>query len=1305
MARQESVAIAGYFPTSPDMVSRIAAMIAAPTSTSDYKPSFADPCAGDGEAICSLIEALYPGDKNPLNSVDLYTCEMEASRHAALRSRVVRPYSWAHASKAIHGDAFLTSFTRGSKDGISLLYLNPPYDVDPIYGRLEHKFLTRFTDMLADNGLLVFLVPYYALKASAEFLATEYESLRCYRFPAEEFSVYKQVVLFASRSSSQLEVNPEVRDQVLAWAADVSNVPEIPELGSDSFEFLRVPAGRAYLSGLYEWTYRGVDITGLVAKVAPWVQTTRGSGVRQPVPGIIPDLPIQDLLLRTYPMATPPRPAHIAAGIASGLFNGARLEPSDPVASGLPSVLVKGVFNREYKTIEEKHAKDGTVKALVQIQQPTLVTTVLDLKTHKYHVLRSTTEETKGKLTVATMGIADLLKHYGASLMSVMEQQCPILYDPRKDSGCVTLPASPRRLFEAQAHASRAIVKLLGGQKASRLARKGKAAILLGEIGSGKSTVALMSARSIDARRVLVMCPPHLLTSWTNEVAAVFPDAEVRVLTSVADIESLAALPDDGRMVIAVLSRETAKLGHGWGSVSAVCPSCGGVVPEGVDLAKKRARCEHQSYIPNSPLAYSSVDLAQRLQRYVPGDHRILGLLRGRFAHKMSEQYKILSESGEKRPKYQGLPDKVLDQIISQLLAIRGKGGVSNERIDQALTLALFMRQDPLRTALVVQHLLLIETNQWHSFGRELILMLKPGSELQERLIAEFKTTTSYSYGGYWTETLNQIKYLTEGRRGSGAPSVAKMQVVWEGDKVSLEDCAPNSLAAAKALFAGVLSTGFFDKTEVCGEFLFQAIPEPRRVALAGHISKHYPDLFHLLVLDEGHEYATEGSAQERSAHRLTSLGLPVILMTGTIMNGYAESLFMNMWSLSPNFRLEFAREDKQRFIDRYGYRKRIVEDKDKESGEILEYGAYTDRVTRCERVIGNAPGVLPLFLLRHLLPVAVTLHKADLAIDLPKCTQHCHKVDPGKDLMQGYESLLSALLKQIKEDQFQPDLAGRLWGQLAELPSYLDRATDDVGNVENGWYEIRYPESLDSKLVTMQKPLPASTILPKEQWMLDQVERELAEGRNVMVFPWHVALLPRIARLISERIGEPVPILHASKVATGKRQDWIDANVVKKKRRVLVTNPVAIQTGLNNLVHFASEIWMENPACNPVIFRQAGGRVDRIGQKLETRIHYPVYVGTLQEQLYDLLMKKVAVSVSTDGLDPESALQAAGVGEDEYLAGLSIGKQIWAMLNDGVRSGVVNDGPVYHASGIFPKVDPEPPVNWLETLAEMGQG
>ena len=42
---------------------------------------------------------------------------------------------------------------------------------------------------------------------------------------------------------------------------------------------------------------------------------------------------------------------------------------------------------------------------------------------------------------------------------------------------------------------------------------------------------------------------------------------------------------------------------------------------------------------------------------------------------------------------------------------------------------------------------------------------------------------------------------------------------------------------------------------------------------------------------------------------------------------------------------------------------------------------------------------------------------------------------------------------------------AGKLWGAMSELPSYLDLGTEDTGNATSAQglpcYEIRYPEDL----------------------------------------------------------------------------------------------------------------------------------------------------------------------------------------------------------------------------------------------------
>jgi len=1277
MARLESVSIGGYYATPPHLVSRIASLVApvefpvpevyesgtyrSVNESSQGLVYFMDPCAGDGAAILGVVSHLVGVKGDPTvtdpalrkldSQITIYASEMEGTRAEALKKNMGVSL-WSSDKHCLTGDAFRVAFKRDKNhNGVGLLYLNPPYDTDHVHGRLEQRFLDRFTSALCIDGILIFVVPFYALKASAECIAREYRDVRCFRFPAADFEGYRQVVLVARKRESLLTPDVRLMEQVQAWAADASMLPELPAEGSATP--YRMPVVKRYGGGgIDDWKTRPVDLTNIVAKLRPWETTVR-AGVTAPIPGVLPDMPVQDLMLRTYPVAVPVRPAHIAAGIASGLFNGARI---DPDKGKFPSMLVKGVFDREYRTVEEKKNKDGEVTTVIQVQQPKLVVTVLNLETHKYHVLSSGTEAT-GTKDVATMNVADLLEHYGNSLMKVMEHQCPVLYDPRRDADSIPLAPSPRKLFTAQGHATKAIIKLLGGPKATKRARRGRAAILLGEIGSGKSTVSLMAARTIGSRRVLIMCPPHLLDGWKDQIAAVVPDADVQVLASVEDIQRVAEIKDD-RMVVCIMSREAAKLSHSWEGVSGMCPKCGAAVPpKREELAKQRATCASKPPFAVDDIARESVDLAVKLLPYAPSSSASSLLRFGRFNAQRAEHY---WKNESKRPKFHGLKAGTLDRAIDYLLKDMVSHGSSlGHEARRALMFALLAAGSDEKILEVAATCMAASQD---SVAYEVLHLLGPDHHSFEAFHASHPDKYSSPYSG-WSKFAQEMKTLGEHKdvRTYG-PEVS---YTWSPEGVlSVDGHGRGSLTAAIRALETLGHAGQFGWAQKeCGEELYGAVPEPRRVALAKHIVSYYRDTFDFLILDEGHEYATDGSAQERSAHRLTTLGLPTILMTGTIMNGYAESLFMNMWAVSQEFRAEFRRDERARYVDRYGYRKRALQDKDVE-GNVIEFGSQSDRVAlRSERIVGSAPGILPLFLLRHLLPIAVTLHKSDLAIDLPACHLVKHEIEPSREQLSRFDSLKRQLIEQIRKDQFVPDYAGKLFGQLAELPSYLDRATVDVGNVESGDYEIRYPETLDNKLVAAQPGFDSTTLLPKEEWMLDLIETKLAQGRNVMVFSWHVALLPRLARLIEERTGEKAVILYADKVATGKRQGWIDREILKKGRRILVTNPVAIQTGLNNLVHFSQEIWMENPACNPITFRQAVGRIDRIGQTQETEVHFPIYKGTLQVALYDLLMKKNAVSVSTDGLDPESALQAAGLGEDEYLAGLSIGKQLWSMI------------------------------------------
>lgn len=1277
MARPESIALGGYFPTPPRLVPHFARLVSVkPKDEGDsraagYRPaggdvSFLDPCVGEGQAVLGLIAAIDPpGEGEKHSDAEFYGVELEKIRYEACKAKL----PWVWQQHLLHGDAFHAEWS-ASSPGVSCLFLNPPYDVDRVHGRLEQRFLARYTFALAEGGTLFFLVPHYALEASADWLATHFDRVECRRFPGPEYDVFRQIVLAARRGPALGAPQGKLAAKIRGWSTDPETIPVLSESEKPLWT---LPRGPAHGEALRGWRMAPIDIKSILAQATPWGQTSR-KGERQVVPGILPD-PAGDLLRRTYPVATPPPASHIAAGIASGVFNGAELHPDDP-ATGLPPLLVKGVFDREYRTIEEKTNKDGEVTGLIQVQQPKLSVTALDLSTYKYTTLTPSVKPTDAA-TVADFATGDLLARYGKALLAALHEHCPVLHDPDRPGDAFPLPfqvkgeappdpTGPRQLFHAQAHAVMACVKLLGGPKARKAARRGKAALLLGEIGVGKSSVALATARVIKSDRTLIVCPPHLLQSWQDQIAAVTPWAAVSVLRTPSDVEAFATSPL--RPAVAILSRETAKLGHALAGVKRGCPKCGGALPS-VDLAKRRAVCELYQTKPADVHARRAVTLARIVGPLAPTDARVTPLLPERPMRLMlarAAQSETVPDVRE-NPRLHALARELAADVIAgtayHAILFRLLAGIDSEDLTAGIALDLYeaSRID------VTAH---GQGQQLRDLARKLLLLLPPGGLAQRRAvkamraneIPEEKPSSYYAdTKTAWEEFEEASKRLVEGQCAASWGPYHGIDTGPEGIEVDGKPVgdAEHLLVAIHKL----TESGKWRATKPCGERLYQSTPEPRRVPLASYICRRHPRLFDLLVLDEAHEAANSDSAQSRAAHRLVALGLPTIALTGSVMNGYAESLFANLWALSPAFREEFQRDQRAAFVDRYGYKKRLVEER--EDGKVVPiYGAVTDRLEASARDIGQAPGVLPLLILRHILPISVTLQKADLAIDLPPCREFPEHIEPDRKQGAAHDAMLKVLLKQIKDDRFEEDKAGRLFGALAEAPSQLDRATADTGNVEDGSYEIRYPESAGGDLVHRVAPLPASATLPKERWMLDKIEAELAEGRNVMVFAWHTNLLPRLARLVGEKIGAAqVAMLDPSKVPTGKREEWIN-RVIRKGCRVLCTNAAAVKTGLNPLVHFATEIFMESPACDPVTYRQAIGRVDRIGQTRETRIYFPTYDSPGQVQLHKLLMSKVAVSLATDGLDAEGALAAAGAGDAPEHSGLSVGRALYELLS-----------------------------------------
>lgn len=1115
---------------------------------------------------------------------------MEAERAAAL-AEALEPCDHATA-----GDAFHLSWT-GS--GASVLWLNPPYDSDPDEKRLELKFLKRFTPALRPSiGVLMFLVPYHVLGVAAAYLSRHYLLPRAWRLPDPHFADFGQVLLVARRAPATLAPNP-TEATLRRWGADPKLLDPLPETVADPLT-LDPPDEDLTLH------LEGYDVAAALADrdVSPHL-------------GELLELGARELLGGRFSTAMPPRAAHIALALASGMFNGLRLLPNDPERH--PPLLVKGVFERKLLEISERRNAEGELTGTVEVERPSLRLTALRLDTYQYLELAPGTTPTDSD-DLERWNAADLIESYDRSLAVLLKDQFPPIHDPRRDDHSLALPRLPRTPYTIQRHAICTALKLLA---------LGEAPFLIADVGTGKSTMGLFVAAALSpayrdrtlaelerlgfavadgagrrqrsrlptVRRTLILCPPHLLDSWVDQTRAVLPDARVQLLKRLEDL--------DAEADVYILSRETAKLGHAHSGLAGACPRCGApILTPAEKNAAKRLTCPARRRSPDDPLSRLAKELAEHLAPSCPGEALVLS---------------------------SGVAPAYLARC-----ARRSK--------PRPLRVAGF---DSLRHRLLVAVAALLEERSCNRLyaalaGLEsLALATGAAEDTAERLTALARRDDSY-LGGYCRDAAERLRSNDRSR-----------------------DPREHLLAALEQLH---LQARWRDAPP-CGEPLYQAIPRPRRIAFARRIARRYRRKFDLILLDEAHEYNRTRSAQTHAAHRLVGLpGVRTLVLTGSLMGGYASSLFSLFWALSPRFRAEFQRGERSRFTQRYGYHKLLVAPR-KPSDQAATYGAHTDRkISRRRQCIGEAPGVMPPFLMKHLLPTAILVHKSDLDEELPPLVEKPVALERSEDepldleVIAEYERLKALLLQCIKADRFVAGRAGKLLGALVELPSYLDRSTVDLGP-----FTLSYPQALGGMTIGEGRGFPANYLTIKERFLLAELARRLDAGERVVVFIRHTGgeLPGRLTRLIKQRVTGSCLYLDARRVSASKREAWLDRHVIEPGVKVLILNPNTVRTGLNNLIAFTTAIWHEIDYSSTT-YLQANGRFHRIGQTSPVTILYPYWAGTAQETAFDLIARKVTAAHQVSGFDVCSALEAAGAGEDSATSletALALGEALYRQL------------------------------------------
>lgn len=1311
--------IAGYYACPVKVVRAIGALL-----RHDGKPhgrmNIVDPCAADGEAVVELAAAI---ERTTIRKSDsnIFACELEAGRAAALARRLRRDRR-PELGVAVHSDAFRLRWEASDKESKRALkagveYLNPPYDDDREFGRLEERWLRHFLPMLdIDGGVLVFVIPITAIKASADTLAKNFTGVTTLRFPDPYYEQFKQVVILAKRCRPTFRPDPRIAAELRAFAETPETIPVLPM--GDTAPLFMVPTAKDYdgIASHVRFERRPLDADAVAAAIRPW---RFGEGGNKLVPGVLPENGVRGYMTESFTVALPLRPGYVAPALAVGVFDGVRVVPDDK-ASGLPPVFCKATFVRDWTDVRggEKRNKDDEIVSKLQVQQPRLIMTALDLRRGRYTKIKpSLARESSDDLD--RMTALDFIEAYNKSLLATLHTKCSPLYDPATEPPMEFRIARP--LWKAQAVVGTASIRCL---------EKHGASLIEGETGVGKTGIATAIASTmtvprtfgrtrVGARRVLIVCPPHLLAEWLDEIEVLRPDARATVIHDAREAEAF-CLDDGGQTVFGILAETTGKLAHGWAGVGdtdaqpvhveppandveplfrrdrsrekavvqvgpathahrhtflspkrhlRACPSCGvGVTAKVRDLATKRLRCEHKARVPTNPQALLLERLALVLAPVLPFDEAVTERLRGRLLAMMVERWQQGTDQAESMDaRWERARRGGLQAVVRAAVELVIRGAVTGTVREQIPRLVAAAADDGL-AAWTARRLFDASLSDLEAYGpgsnlRDTACLLLPmirdaaaADALVEELRAQDKEKPDRWKSDRWGKVQERLTLAKGGQVYGHHGDIrhdGKMPLFYQHPLGE-----PKLAREAFEAMRGGAETE--EAPAACGDPLFAAVPEPRRVALAEYMAKRWKHRIDLVIVDEVHEASAQDSAQTQAMEQFR--GRPMLGLTGTISNGYAASLFAILHTFSPLFRMEFRRDEIALFRERYGYAKRILQDVDRETKKPVIFGTVSNRVVRTTKSAGDAPGALPSFILRHFLPMAAPLHLSDLECEIPPMEfERVEMIDPGPVLGSRVRLFEATLADRIKADAFTP-LSGKLFGQMSEAWSVADRATFGIGNSKDGIYRACYPESVGGAEVCRLEMLPPDMLLPKEQWLVETVRREIAEGRNVLICAWHAdcGLYDRLAKLLREHVGIEAPILYSDKVQARERKDWLKANVVKKGARAMIVTSASIETGFNALVHFNTLVWYQSPGCAPRVARQTRGRIRRPGQKKPQRIYWPVYKGTLQVALHQLLQLKIAESQAVDGDDNTAALRAAGIEPVGGVAAFDLGRALY---------------------------------------------
>jgi hypothetical protein len=357
--------------------------------------------------------------------------------------------------------------------------------------------------------------------------------------------------------------------------------------------------------------------------------------------------------------------------------------------------------------------------------------------------------------------------------------------------------------------------------------------------------------------------------------------------------------------------------------------------------------------------------------------------------------------------------------------------------------------------------------------------------------------------------------------------------------------------------------------------------------------------------------------------------------LTGTLLGGYADDLFNTLFRLEARRMKEHGYEwgatGRSSFTQEYG----VLE-------TITKIEPVDNRCSKAKATstIRRKPGASPLLFGDFLMQSCAFVFLEDISGELPPY-QETYLSVPMDALMKGaYRELEDAIRKALKQHRGNRSVLSTMLNTLLLYPDY----PYGLGTLYGTEFDLELKRKVRFPIAD-PRDLPEEQIYAKERKLIEEIRKELAEGRRCQVFAVYTQkhdVPARLQRILSNE-GIRTAVLRAS-VDASKREAWY-ARQIKEGVQVVISHPKLVETGLD-LLDFPTILFYESGYSLHTL-RQASRRSWRIGQRRPVRVKFLCYEGTMQTACLRLMGKKLLVALTMEGKFAGEGLQSIDEDDD----------------------------------------------------------